>query len=170
MTLTVTAGSATADSYISLADLKAYWDAVGYDYSGYADAVIETATRRATIWLDGRYRRKFPGERTNGRSQALEWPRYGVTDYDGNEVASDAIPVEVENATAEAAWREVSGTSLSPDVTGAAVVKRERIGAIEVEYAGIPSSDANRPTIVAVEDILSGLFPVGGNTGFVARA
>lgn len=170
MALTVTAGSASADSYVSLADAKSFWDDVGFDYSSYSDTVIEQALRRATRWLDGRYRRQFPGERTNGRTQALEWPRSSVVDFDGNTVASDAIPREVEQATAEAAKREVAGTSLSPDVTLADAVKRERVGPLEVEYAGIPSVSAQRPTILAVEEILSALFPVGGATSFLKRA
>lgn len=170
MALTVTAGSASADSYVSLADTKAHWEAVGFDYSGYTDVQIEQALRRATAWIDGRYRRRFPGARTNGRSQALEWPRTSVYDYDGNEVATDTIPNEIATATAEAAKREVAGTTLSPDVTTGKTVKRNRVGSIEVEYAGIPSASAQRPTVLAVEEILSGLFPVGGATTFVARA
>ena len=170
MTLTVTAGSADADSYVSLADAKSFWDDVGFAYGDYSDTQIEQALRRATRWLDGRYRRSFPGERTNGRTQALEWPRSSVVDVDGNAVASDAIPREIADATAEAAKREVAGTTLSPDVTLADAVKRERVGPLETEYAGIPSVSAQRPTILAVEEILSALFPVGGSTRFVSRA
>jgi len=170
MTLTVTAGDASADSYLNAAGAKSYWDGIGFDYSGYSDTEIEQALRRATRWLDGRYRRMFPGERTNGRSQALEWPRSSVTDADGNDVASDEIPVEIENATAEAAKREVAGTTLSPDVTLADTVKSERVGPISTEYAAIPSTAAQRPTVLAVEEALGSLFPVGGATKFVSRA
>ncbi len=170
MALTVTAGSASADSYVSVADAKAYWDDIGFDYSAYDDTEIEQALRRSTAWVDGRYRRRFPGARTNGRGQALEWPRTSVYDFDGNEVPADEIPVEIQNATAEAAKREVAGTTLSPDVTTGTIAKRERVGSLEVEYAGIPSASAQRPTVLAVEEILSALFPVGGATSFVARA
>lgn len=175
MTLTVTAGDAGADSYATLAAAKAHWDATGFAYSDYTDEQIEQALRRATRWIDGRYRRRFPGVRTNGRDQALEWPRKkadgdAITDRDGNDVSKTAIPREVADATAEAARREVAGVTLSPDVTTADVVKRERIGPLETEYAGIPTTDAQRPTILAVEEILSALFPAGGSTSFLRRA
>lgn len=170
MSITVTPGDANADSYASVVDAKAHWDKTGFAYDDYTDAQIEQALVRATAWIDGRYRRRFAGERTNGRAQALEWPRKNVKDTDGNEVADDAIPREVVQATAEAARREVSGVTLSPDVTAAETVQSERVGPLEVEYAGIPTADAQRPTILAVEEILSALFPAGGATRFVMRA
>lgn len=170
MAIVVTPGDANADSYASVAAAKAHWDKTGFAYVDYTDAQIEQALVRATAWIDGRYRRRFPGDRANGRTQALEWPRTSVLDVDGNEVASDAIPREVVTATAEAARREVAGVSLSPDVTLADTVKSERVGPIEVEYSAAPSADALRPMILAVEEILGALFPVGGSTKFVMRA
>lgn len=170
MVLTVTPGGASDDSYISLADLKAHWDAIGFDYSGYTDPQIEEAARRATVWLDGTYGARFPGSRTSGRAQALEWPRSGAVDRDGNTVDSATIPREIEKATAEAARYEVSGTDLSPTVTTGATVKREKVGPLEVEYAASGSVDAQRPVLTVVDGILAALFSTGRGTKFVMRA
>lgn len=175
MTLDVTPGGRDADSYADVSVAKSHWDATGFNYSAYSDAEIEQALRRATRWIDGRYRWRFPGVRANGREQALEWPRKkpdgdAVKDRDGNDVALAEIPREVVQATAEAARREVAGVTLSPDVTAAETVQSERVGPLEVEYAAIPTTDARRPTILAVEEILSALFAAGGTTRFVMRA
>lgn len=171
MPLTVTPGDASADSYLSVADAKAYWGKVGYDFSGQDDTAIEEALRRGTAWLDGRFRGQYPGKRANGRSQALEWPRKDAYDREHELVGQDVIPQEIEDATAEAARRELEEAgSLSPDVTTGNVIRSETVGPISTEYAGIASTDAQRPTLTVVEGILSSLFRVGGSTTFLSRA
>lgn len=172
MTLTTTAGAADADSYVSVADADTYHTARGTAAWTGEDAAKEAALRRATAWLDGTYRSRLPGERRYDRTQALEWPRLSVYDSDGNPVDSDTIPREIVHATCEAAARELaSAGSLSPDVTTADAVKRERVGPMEVEYAGIPTATAKRPILTVVEDILSGLLmSVSAGTRWLGRA
>ena len=174
MTLTVTPGDANADSYADLVEIKAHWDSVGFDYTGYSDTDIEQAARRATAWLDGRYRRRFPGYRQYGRAsripQALEWPRSWAEDVEGEAIPLDTIPPEVKDAQAEAARREVAGTTLSPDVTLGDTVTSESVGPISTEYAGIASVEGQRPILTVVDEILAPLFPSARNTKFVMRA
>lgn len=173
MTLVATVGASDADTYATLAECKTYWDSVGFAYSAYGDTEIEEALRRARVWLDARYLSSYPGRRQYGRTaaepQALEWPRTDAVDRDGYSIPTDTVPREVKNAQCEAARREVAGTDLSPDVTTARIAKRERVGSLEVEYAGIPSVSANRPVIPVVDDILSALLHVGSGSGLLQR-
>lgn len=164
MALTVTPGSEDADSYATVAAADAYHSDLGAAAWTGTDAVKEAALRRATAWIDGRYRARFPGVRTYARAQALEWPRVGADDAEGTPIPSDEIPDEVVAATCEAALRElVSAGSLSPDVTSSDAVKRAKAGPVEVEFASPAVTAAMaRPTLTVVEDLLGRLFRIGG--------
>jgi len=172
MSLTVEDGSglANAESYVSVSDAAAYAAARGLAFPVSPIAPAEQALRRATAWIDGKYRSRFPGSRTHSRGQALEWPRMYATDADGNEIASDEIPVEIVNATIEAAVREMASPgSLSPDVTPGKVKKSARVGDIEVEYAvGTGNAYDQRPVVSVIDGILSSLL--GSASPYVARA
>lgn len=163
-------GLANAESYVSVSDAAAYAAARGLTFPASPTDKAEQALRRATAWLDGRYRSRFPGQRKNGRDQALEWPRVYACDRDGNEIASDEVPVEIVNATIEAAVREMAApSSLSPDVTPGKVKKRAKVDTIEVEYAvGTGTAYDQRPVVSVIDGILSGLL--GSASPYVARA
>jgi hypothetical protein len=154
--------------YGTLSDANAYHTARGNAAWTGADAVKAAALERATDYIDGRYRWQlksgrwqsmFPGERTQGRDQEREWPRTGAEDYDGNAIADDEVPVEVENATYEAALRElVTPGSLSPDFVPSGQVIKEKVGPIEVGYASpqaMPNQLPNRPIIPAIDEIIA---------------
>jgi hypothetical protein len=165
MTLTVEDGTGLSDaeSYLSVATFKAYCDARGYVYTGKSDAEIEQALRRGTAWLDGKYGPSFTGEQVNGVDQALEWPREDATDARGRDLPDDAVPRQIASADAEAAWRElVAPNSLSPDTVLAERIKRSRkkVGDLEkeIEYADATGTDASRPVVSAVDDILASLI------------
>lgn len=127
-------------------------------------AAAETAARdaallRASVWLDGTYRALYPGTKAGGRSQVRDWPRTDATDLAGEEIADDEVPTEIEEATYEAALRElVSPNSLSPDFTIAQQSKREKVGSIEVEYRDALFADAYLPIVTVVDGILSTLI------------
>lgn len=149
------------------------------------DTLRAAALVRASKWLDGRYRCRFPGVRTGGRAQVLEWPRkppdgnqlygqgkpsdYGrfeastVFDLDGNAIATDEVPAEIEQATYEAALRELASPgSLSPDYVAADRVVSERVGSLATTYAdGYGGEDDVRPCVTLVDDILSSLVGKG---------
>jgi len=155
-------GASDSESYVSVSDAASYAAARGLTFPTSPEAPAEQALRRATTWLDAAYRASFPGARTNGRSQPLQWPRTEAYDRDGEEIASDEIPVEIINATIEAAVRELASPgSLSPDVTPAETTKRMKAGSVEIEYfePSSPSTD-QRPIVSVVDDILSGLLAV----------
>lgn len=173
MALVVTPGSATADSFVSLADCDTYCEAHGLtDWTSVADSPAEpkeAALRRATAFLSSAF--TWKGSRTDGRSQALAWPRTDVEDAEGETVAEDAIPVEIVQATCMIAAKELASPGyMSPAVVLADRVKRERVGPIEVEYmGGAMTPEASRPILTLVEDMVSGLLATGGG-GLVGTA
>lgn len=128
--LTVTAGSASADSYISLEDADIYHANLGnLDWTG-TDSERARMLRRGTQYLDGHYRSRWKGTKATS-GQSLTWPRAGVTDEDGNGIDSDTIPQAIQDACCEAA-RMVPYTQ---KVTEPQYLKRVKAGSVEVEYA-----------------------------------
>jgi hypothetical protein len=132
------------------------------------DVAKQAALLRASVYIDGRYRKLlasgvwqslFPGVKTEGRGQAREWPRTGAEDYEGHAIPSDQVPVEVEQATYEAALRElVEPSSLSPDFVAASTVKRQKVGPIEEEFsvaAGADGAASVRPVISIIDEMIA---------------
>lgn len=161
MALDATIGGAASDSYDIVANATTYHAAMGN--SAWAAAALadqESAMRRGTLWLDGAYRKRWPGTRVNGRSQAREWPRDDATDLEGSTIDPLTIPQEVIYAQFEAALVElVSPGTLSPAVSAATVVKSEKVGPLTTEYAVSETSgvDSQYPTLGVVERLLSGI-------------
>lgn len=173
MALNTTPGSATADSYATLADALAYHAAIGnaaWSASTVTDTQREAALRRATAWLDGRY--DWPGYRVNGRLQALDWPRHEAYDTEDEIIDYTTIPDEVVNATCEAALRELASPgSLSPDVTpGTMKVLTEVKGIRWTQLRGGASESDMAPTLLTVDRILSHIIGGGGRQTRLARA
>jgi hypothetical protein len=132
------------------------------------DLAKQAALIRASVYIDGRYRKLlasgvwqslFPGVKTEGRGQARKWPRTGAEDYEGHAIPSDQVPVEVEQATYEAALRElVEPGSLSPDFVAASTVKRQKVGPIEEEFsvaAGADGAASVRPVIIIIDEMIA---------------
>lgn len=167
MTLTVETGTGLADaeSYVSVAEFKAYADKFGHSYTDYSDALIEQALRRATVWLDARYRKRFKGIWTT-TTQRLEWPRSGVW-YRFNDIDPYTIPDQLKNALCEVALRELADPGgLSPD-TGTDAIKRDRVGDTETEFrANAPGA---LPWLSIVDDLLADLTK-GRAMAYVGRA
>lgn len=174
MALITTPGAANADSYASLADATAYHAANGNaSWAAAASGDQETALRRATAWIDATYRGRWQGSRVNGRDQALDWPRYNVTDLGGWPVDYATIPAEVVNATCEAAVREVvTPFCLTPDV----VIGREKIltgvkGITWTPMRAAASAADLQPVLTAVDGLLGSLLgPTPQNTTTLLRA
>lgn len=172
MPLTVEDGTglAGADAFVSLAYVDAYHTARGNAAWTGDDADKEAAIRRATFFLSNSYR--WQGYKRNGRSQALAWPRYDVVDLEGWGVPFDAVPQEIKDATAEVALRELATPgAMTPDVTLADKVKREKVGPIEVEYANVSTgAEASRPVLMIVRDLIAPLLARVGRSPLVGSA
>lgn len=111
------------------------WSAAGVDDTKRTEALV-----RGSAALDVIYGSRFPGVRTDGRDQLLGWPRIGsdgneVQDIDGNDLPSDAVPVEIENAAYELGLRELAEPgSTTADLDRGGLVKRLKAGSAEIEY------------------------------------
>ena len=95
-------GLTTAETFVSVADADAYHLAMNNATWTGAEAVKESALRRAAQYIDTRYR--YKGERKN-LNQALEWPR-AFYESDGR---AESWPVpNLKAACCEAALRALS--------------------------------------------------------------
>src|SRR5215207_6973820 len=180
-------GSAAAESYLSVADFKAYRLAHYAVTEPTTDEAIEQALRRATRYIDGKYRDRFTGWRTTATVQALEWPRQnavidhpserGFHGWDYGRYApgysqildSASVPSQVKSATAEAALRELAFPgSLTPDQTPSKRVLRQAVGPISTEYANTTDT---RPIVTIIDELLAPLLSrQSALSGSLARA
>lgn len=159
MALIVTPGDADADAMISRAYFQDYCAARGYDLADFdEDTEIDPAIRRGSTGLGSGC--AWKGQKLNGRSQAQAWPRSGVTDAEGLTVDPETIPPEIEQATAESSWYELTVGPLAPSVAMAGQIKREKTDVLETEYFGATTADASRPVLLLVQDIVAGLVSV----------
>lgn len=139
MTLIVEDGTGRADAqaYCSVAFSDAYHVSRGLTvWMSMLTEEKEAALVRATQFITQEYRRRWAGWRTS-QTQALDWPRVGVPVIDGpiegGLVASNIVPIEVQQATAELALK-AAAVDLSPDIDRSSAVKREKLDVLEVEY------------------------------------
>lgn len=141
-------------NYGSEAGLEAYAESVGMEVP--AGSAIAALTR-ASLWIDGRYGRRFAGVRTGGYAQVLAWPRTGAVTVDGFAVPEGVTPDAIAYATYEAALRQLASPgSLSPDYLASEQVVREKVGPIEVQYADVSKAGASAyaPVFSTIDDLL----------------
>jgi hypothetical protein len=166
-------GVATANSYVSATMLETYCaDRAITVPDGDADAALI----RATQYIEGHYRGRWPGSRTKYRGQqGLSWPRFGAYADDGSRmiyrglqqlygayaddnyainigyfIQPNEVPIELIQAVCEAAIRElIIPGYLQPDLTLTGI-KRERAGDTEFEYF--------RGTAIPLVTVIDGLL------------
>lgn len=156
-------GSITAADAYHLARANAPWAG--------DDAAKQAALIRASAYIDGKYQFQnacgrweslFSGSKTGARAQPLQWPRTGATDNEGNSIPVDEVPIEIEQATYEAALREiVTPGSLSPDYVATGAIKRQKVDVLEIEYqaaATTPGTVPTRPVITVVDELVAPLL------------
>ena len=123
-------GSATSESYCSVADATTYHANRGNStWALLTTAQMEEALRRATDFIEQVYGQAWQGITVNS-TQALTWPRSGVY-INGYAFPSDSIPKSLVNATAEMALRAAAGELMADLSQG---VIREKVDVLEVEY------------------------------------
>lgn len=129
--------------------------------AGITDGQRTVALVRGSAALDALYGPRFPGMRTEGRSQSLAWPRIGkdgepIKDNEGGEVPSDEVPAEVEKAAYELALRELEESgSTTPDLDRGGEIKSLQAGSVGLVYK---DSAPATTTFIAVDGLLSGLL------------
>jgi hypothetical protein len=112
-------GVPTADSWVSIQQADTYATAMGNTAWVDGDQELkEQALRRGARFIIAVYALQFPGKRTYSIDQSLPWPRSGVVDLEGNDMASDFIPPELQKAQIEAAFREFDSPGSLIPVSG----------------------------------------------------
>jgi hypothetical protein len=176
-------GDPTSESYASVATAVTYAANHGLSFDGTDVPASEAALRRATSYIDFKYRLRFPGFRTNRHLQATEWPRsaafYFTPSYIGESpyfvdpnafypfdfIATNSIPIEIINATCVAAVIELAnpGTlvmgGIAPGTTGGTITKT-KAGSVEIDYSGgtplsISSPIVGQPVLAVLLTLLS---------------
>lgn len=98
-----------------------------------------------------------------------EWARFDAIDAECNGIPATEVPVEIIEATYEAALRELASPgSLTPDIVRADRVISERVGSLAVTYSDASfSNEDRRPVVTVIDDILSRLLgPTRGSLLF----
>lgn len=158
MALTVEDGSgvAGANSYASLADVRAFAAARGVTNFPADDTAAEAHVINAMDFLEG-MGRKFKGDRAS-ETQALQWPRQYCY-IDGVLQPSNEIPQQLVNALCQLAIEAV-GQDLIPN-RGGRTVTLEKVDVIEVEYAA-RGATGDYPIFAKVLTFLRPLLVNGG--------
>lgn len=117
---------------------------------GYALPVTAPAPavlrQRGSDYIDAVYGARFIGYPTGGVTQERAWPRTEAC-WRGGAIDPAAIPVQVVTASYYAAYQEaVSPGSLAALTSSSGAVKREKVGDLEVEYAGAGGSASIKTT------------------------
>lgn len=128
MALVIEDGSvvANANSYITVAEYKAWADARGITYG--TDEAVEKGILRAMDWFERQF---FIGNKAN-ENQLLQWPRTEAL-IDGYYADATEIPKEVKTALYEATKVELDGYSELNTQDRKTI--REQVGDISVQYA-----------------------------------
>lgn len=125
-----------ANSYVTLADIKAYADARGITYPD--DSALEINAILATDYLQSKC---YSGVEVEPNVQPLAFPRDDLY-IQGVLVANDSIPTQLKNAQIEAALAQNSQPLLQESGTDASV-SDESLGPIKFTYDGGSSSSFN---------------------------
>ncbi len=125
-----------ANSYVTIAEIKAYADLRGIAYPD--DAAIEVNAILATDYLQSKC---YAGVQVEPNAQPLEFPRDDL--YIKNVlVPNDSIPEQLKNAQIEAALAQTSQDLLQSGGTDTNV-SSESLGSIKFNYDGGSSSSFN---------------------------
>lgn len=165
MTITVETGAvvAGANSYVSLADARAYAASRGVTLSA-TDATLEPMVIKAMDFIES-HSAQFVGERTT-RDQPLSWPRTGAV-VESWKWSSTEIPRQIINATLAVVLEVNDGADpFNPPAATLPTIKERVEGAVELAYASPRGGDfkvsKDRAAMVHLRALLrnSGLFAV----------
>ena len=159
ITIIATAGSATANSYLTVVEAQAYFDTrIGSDvWDDAAEEVQKALLVNATRMLDQSY--IWNGDVASS-TQALRFPRDYVYNCDAELLDSDTIPTEIQNATCEMLLFVGDTSGGSKDNS----IKSAKVGSLEVEYRDniSPEELVNSSVVRAVGCV--GTLSIGGGS------
>ena len=161
VTIVATAKSASANSYVTLAEAEAYF--VGRSGTTSWDNETTDNKNRALVTATNRLEQvDYHGTPTDS-SQRLKWPRVGTYDLDGRYHDQDTIPRPIQEATYEVALALVNGDLELKD-SGLEGFRSTKVGPLAVEpYHGYEAGSLPRQ----VRRLLQGLMV--GMSGLTVR-
>jgi hypothetical protein len=131
-----------------------YAVANGYDIPA---GTVAAARLRGSVYLDGHYYQRWPGEPTGGVDQERSWPRKSAADRYGNAIDSTAVPARVVSASYEAALLELGTPGFfSKTFTEADKKVLTKVQSISWTYTGNTKGDrSSSPVSTVIENILA---------------
>jgi hypothetical protein len=160
ITIVETAGSASANSYCSAAELAAYLDTCLHVSDAVTAATPDTKNRAlvsATRLLDEQI--EWDGDPAEPGTQALQWPRSGLLDDKGEELAEGTIPTRLKNATAE-----LARLLIDSDLTASS--SSDGIQQLQVGSVGITFNTSNPPKRKVIPDSVWQMVSLWGEKKF----
>lgn len=164
LTLETGEGVADADSFVSVADARAFASSRGLTLPQ-ADGDVEILLRRAADYINAREAR-FQGDRLTA-TQALAFPRRGLCLYGKTYLEPTTLPRVLTDAVCQLAV-ELKTQDAQPNGEGREVVT-QTVGPISTTYSATGKS-AVIPVLTKVEAFLEPLYRRGGATVTVERA
>lgn len=171
-------GKAASNSYVSVAEYRAYAEARGVVLP-IDDAEVEVQLVQAMDYVES-FRAKYQGHKTWPRpdmdvshphAQALQFPRTGVVLDCNYNLPDNVIPQELKQTQMQAAMEIHNGLVLMPSSDGR-VVKKEKVDVIETEYMTAQDIGSGAvvgsPSFPLLEALLAPLFNACGG-GFFLR-
>lgn len=146
-------GVANANSYVTLAEARAYAEQRGIALSS-DDDELGALLVKATDYLESR-ECDYQGKKTNC-AQPLAWPRDCVV-LCCEDLADNVIPAQLKNAQIALVIAQHSGVVLLPNVAPTDYVIEEKVGPITTKYAD-PASVGIATQMPGVEALLQPLF------------
>lgn len=155
MTLIATPGAPDANSYCSVATATLYLEARLNTEPWFDQTVAsvpphwtlnvrrEAALQWATQLLDEQV--QWHGTPATD-TQALAWPQQGQTDSWGRPIDATVIPEQVQRATAYYALALLRDTTEQPGQQGSGMIRRRKIGSLEIEYQATSTATTPSPT------------------------
>lgn len=158
-------GKADAESYADLAFANAYVTSQGGDatWDATGDPAKEAALRKATQYVDDTFEPQWKGWR-KAASQALRWPRQGVYDRDGYQLASDALPLRLKQATAVVALEIALGKSpfAAAATTESLTHEDIQVGSLRIAQTFSGAGQSAQPSIPKAEALVQDLLKPAG--------
>lgn len=148
------------NSYINVADANTYF--ADLIHSGPWDAATAETKAKALVSATKMLDRRYWAGTKYSDAQALDWPRSGITDPDGNEVAEDTVPQFVLDATCELALALIEDATIqSSDDSGG--IKSIKTGTVSVEFIGNNATDYFSTGLPQIVQELLGYYLAGAN-------
>jgi len=130
VTVVATAKSATANSYVTLAETDTYFEG-RLNATGWSGAATDDIKNRAIVMSTARLEQEEYFGSPTDIDQALKWPRFSIVDSDGRLFDQDVIPAPVKNACQELALELLNGGVVLAD-TGLEGFVNVKVGSLDV--------------------------------------